>query len=185
MTIRYARLTTDDGDALVDFLTGEDWPFHTGGRPDPTRLRERFDAGGFDDAQTRTYWQVTPAGRTGLIRLYDLTDDTAMFDLRLTRNARGRGRGRDAVTWLTGRVFTDFPTVTRLEATTRQDNRAMRRVLTVCGYVKEAHYRRAWPAPDGVRHDSVGYAMLRHDWSTGITTPVDWHDTPEKEAASR
>ena len=39
---------------------------------------------------------------------------------------------------------------------------------------KEAHYRRGWPAQDGVVHDGIGYALLREDWEQGKTTPVDW-----------
>ena len=38
-----------------------------------------------------------------------------------------------------GRVFTEFPDIDRIEGTTRQDNRAMRRTFIRCGYVKEAH----------------------------------------------
>lgn len=59
--------------------------------------------------------------------------------------------------------------------TTRADNHAMRRVFTKSGYVKECHYRDAWPAGDRV-YDSVGYAILRRDWETGTTTPVNWAD---------
>ena len=39
---------------------------------------------------------------------------------------------------------------------------------------KEAHYRRAWPAEDGVVHDGIGDALLRDDWERETTTPVDW-----------
>lgn len=66
--------------------------------------------------------------------------------------------------------------MTRIEATTGQDNAAMRRVFRHCGYVKEAHYRRAWPDASGNRHDSVGYAIIRRDWRTGETTVPDFHD---------
>lgn len=56
----------------------------------------------------------------------------------------------------------------------------MRSVLRRNGYVKEAHYRQAWPAPDGSPHssphDGVGYAILRSDWRGGTTTPVRWAD---------
>ncbi len=52
----------------------------------------------------------------------------------------------------------------------------MRRVLKRCGYVKEAHYRDAWPGVGGERYDSVGYAILRKDWAAGTTTSVRWHD---------
>jgi RimJ/RimL family protein N-acetyltransferase len=50
----------------------------------------------------------------------------------------------------------------------------MRAVLRRCGYVQEAHYRRAWPGEDGVIHDGIGYALLREDWERWTTTPVDW-----------
>jgi RimJ/RimL family protein N-acetyltransferase len=66
---------------------------------------------------------------------------------------------------LTAHVFGAHPHVTRVEAQTRDDNRAMRRVLVRAGFVKEAHYR------DGPRA-SVGYAILRRDHETGTTTPV-------------
>jgi len=64
----------------------------------------------------------------------------------------------------------------RIEGTTRQDNRAMRRLFLRCGYAKEAHYRDAWPAQDGTIHDAVGYAILRRDWSAGTVTPPQWDD---------
>ena len=35
----------------------------------------------------------------------------------------------------------------RVEGTTREDNHAMRRVFDKTGYVQEAHYREARPAP--------------------------------------
>ncbi len=54
----------------------------------------------------------------------------------------------------------------------------MRRTFVTCGYVKEAHYRQAWPSPGGTVYDAVGYAILRTDWQAGTTTPPDWDDEP-------
>ena len=51
----------------------------------------------------------------------------------------------------------------------------MRRVFVKTSYAKEAHYRDAWPSADGPL-DSIGYAILRRDWETGTTTPVNWAD---------
>jgi RimJ/RimL family protein N-acetyltransferase len=65
---------------------------------------------------------------------------------------------------LTGWLFTELPAVTRVEATTRSDNRPMRRVLGKCGYEREARYRQAWPVPGGEPMDALGYAVLRSDW---------------------
>jgi RimJ/RimL family protein N-acetyltransferase len=52
----------------------------------------------------------------------------------------------------------------------------MRKTFRAAGFVKEAHYRQAWPDDRGVNHDAVAYAILRHDWSTGQQTPVCWDD---------
>ena len=75
-------------------------------------------------------------------------------------------------------VFHEFGNadVLRIEAATRQDNAAMRAVLRRCGFVKEAHHRDAWPAPDGALRDTVIYALLRRDHESGTTTPVVWDD---------
>jgi RimJ/RimL family protein N-acetyltransferase len=90
----------------------------------------------------------------------------------------GRRARTAAVRWLSGEVFGGWPGVNRIEAQTRRDNRAMRVVLRCCGYVKEAHYRRAWPAEDGVVLGGIGYALLRDDWERWTTTtPVDWTAT--------
>ena len=114
--------------------------------------------------------------RDGLVRLMDLCDDTPLFDLRIRSEHRGRGLGGQALPWLTRYVFTEFPQVQRFEGTTRQDNLAMRRTFQKCGYVKEAHYRDAWPTSDGEVRDAVGYAILRRDWLSGSTTVPDWND---------
>jgi RimJ/RimL family protein N-acetyltransferase len=95
----------------------------------------------------------------------------------LHTNSRGLGYGSDAVSWLTRRIFSQHPAIRRIEATTRQDNAAMRAVLRHCGYVKEAHYREAWEGPSGT-YDAVGYAILRQDWQSGSVTPPDWNDEP-------
>lgn len=84
--------------------------------------------------------------------------------------------------WLTSYLFTEFPGIRRIEGTTRQDNHAMRRTFRRCGYVKEAHYRQAWPAPGGRVYDAVGYAILRSDWQSGTITPPEWDDEPSAAA---
>lgn len=163
---------------LVGFLCGEPWPFHARARPEPAAVRSLVDAGHYDGAGIRTSWILDDGARIGLVRVYDLEDDTAMFDLRLTAARRGQGIGTATVRWLTGQVFTDLAHVHRVEATTRQDNRAMRAALRRAGYVKEAHHRDGWPVPGGPPLDAVGYAVLRRDWEAGTTTPPAWDDEP-------
>lgn len=161
---------------LVDFLTGNGWPFHAEASLDAESVRRRAAEGAFDtDEDRECWWVLDGAERVGLLVVFDLGDPTPLFDLRIAERHRGRGIGTHAVRWLTARVFTAGAGRTRIEATTRADNAAMRTVLRRCGYVKEAHYRQAWPGPDGT-YDAVGYAILRADWETGSATPVGWDD---------
>ncbi len=64
----------------------------------------------------------------------------------------------------------------RLEGTTREDNIAMRKSFVRSGFVKEAHYREAWPTETGVLMASTAYGILRRDWQTGRTTTFEWND---------
>ena len=52
----------------------------------------------------------------------------------------------------------------------------MRKTFMRAGFVKEAHYREAWPVENGPPLASVAYSILRRDWQTGRTTPVEWND---------
>ncbi|BCN29827.1 GNAT family N-acetyltransferase [Anaeromicropila herbilytica] len=61
--------------------------------------------------------------------------------------------------------------IDRIEANTREDNYGMRCVFHKSGFVKEAHYRKAWKG-----YDSIGYAIIREDWKNGVITPVNWND---------
>ena len=165
--VRWDPAATADVEALVDLLTGEDWPFHAGGRPDRATLLDRVAGGYYDGPGARTFWVVDGGERVGLLRLADLDDGTPLFDLRLRAPARGRGLGGAAVRWLTGYLFTELPGTSRIEATTRDDNAAMRRVLERAGWTQEARYRKAWPVPGGPPRDSIGYAILREEWDSG------------------
>jgi RimJ/RimL family protein N-acetyltransferase len=179
--IRYRRFVPAEAALLAEFLTTEDWPYHGSGAPGAAQIRQQAAAGLYDNDRTRTFWIVTGAGtgtEAGLIRLMDLGDDTPLFDLRIRAAYRGAGLGARALRWLTGYLFTEFPGIRRIEGTTRQDNHAMRRTFRTCGYVKEAHYRQAWPAPGGTVHDAVGYAIVRSDWQARTITQPEWADEP-------
>jgi RimJ/RimL family protein N-acetyltransferase len=165
--IAYQPLRREDGAALAAFLAGEPWPFHSGGQ---------VADGYFDSASVRTHWILADGRRCGFVKAFDLDDGTPLFDLRLAAAYRGRGIGTAAVAWLTRYLFELLPDINRVEATTRADNAAMRAVLKANGYVKEAHYRQAWPDKQGFLHDTIGYAILRRDWLSGSPTPVNWND---------
>lgn len=164
-----------EGDRLARLLAEEPWPFHSGAQVTVDEVLTRIRDGWCDGPGVRTYWIAAgTAEPVGVVRVWDIGDGAPLFDLRLRAAHRGRGLGRLAVRELSGLLFEDDPSLERIEATTRQDNTAMRRVLEACGYVKEAHYRRSWPTPDGALLDTVGYAVLRGDWIAGVTTPVPW-----------
>jgi RimJ/RimL family protein N-acetyltransferase len=181
--VEYRRFVPAEADRLAEFLTTEDWPYHGPGAPGTDRIREQVAAGHYDSDRARTFWIVTRTGtEVGLIRLFDLGDDTPLFDLRIRAAYRGAGLGTRALRWLTGYLFTEFPHIHRIGGISRKDNHAMRRTFRSCGYVKEAHYRLAWPGPGGTVYDAAGYAILRTDWQNGTITQPDWDDEPEPAA---
>ncbi|PSL37901.1 RimJ/RimL family protein N-acetyltransferase [Labedella gwakjiensis] len=167
-----------DDDALVDFISAHEYPFHMTTRPTADDVRSRIASGSFDAPEHAAYWVVADGRRVGVATLEDLEDDAPLFDLRLANDARGRGLGVPTLQALTREVFERFPAVNRFEGQTREDNIPMRRTFLRAGWVKEAHYRDGWPVAGGDPVASVAYAILRRDWETGKTTPVPWDDEP-------
>ncbi|WP_307844985.1 GNAT family N-acetyltransferase [Actinotalea solisilvae] len=162
-----------DRDALVAFLAGHAFPFHTTPRVTPDVARERVDAGRFDGPDHAAWWVTTPdRGRVGLAVLSDLTDGGPMVDLRLAEEHRGARLAAPALRALADVTFRTLPDVRRLEGTTREDNLAMRRAFVRAGFVQEAFHREAWPRHDGGPLGAAGYALLRSDWESGTATPV-------------
>ena len=176
MDITYRPVGPDDADSLVAFLTGDTWPFHGSPVVTADKARGWIAAGRYHSEDSRAFWITVNGEDAGLIRLMDLGDSTPVFDLRLRAHWRGKGIGGQALRWLTAYLFTELPAIRRVEGQTRQDNRAMRRAFQRTGYVKEAHYRDAWPVEGGEVYDAVGYAILRRDWLAGTTTTPEWHD---------
>jgi RimJ/RimL family protein N-acetyltransferase len=176
--LEFRRFTEQDSSRVVDFLSQEEWPFHGVARERPDEILQRIVDGYYEAPDVRTFWIVLHEENVGMIRLFDLGDDTPMFDLRIGSAHRGKGFGSRALAWLTEYIFRSFPEVYRIEGTTRQDNEVMRRTFRACGFAKEAHYRDAWSGPDGRPYDAVGYAILRRDWISGTVTIPRWNDEP-------
>ena len=179
MSVKLARVDPHgrDVDDLIDFFTTEEFPFHAGpsGWSEET-VRERIANGYFVDEENETFWIVhSELGKIGLVRLEDLRDETPMFDLRLAGRFRGRGLGIEVLEAIAAHIFSNTPAI-RLEGQTREDNHAMRSVFDRAGWTKEAHYRRSWPVAGGDPLDSVGYAVLREEWETGVVNELHWHD---------
>lgn len=168
-----------DREALVAFMTTHEWPFHVGTRRTREQVDAAIDDGAFHDEDHDTFWiDHDEYGRLGVVRLEDLSDGAPLFDLRLATEFRGRGLGEEVLRTVTRHVFTTLPDVDRFEGQTREDNVAMRVLMRRCGFVKEAHYREAWPVEGGASLASVAYAILRRDWETGTITPLVWDDLP-------
>ena len=136
-------------------------------RPARADVEGWIDEGRFGDADHASYWIDGDQCRLGLVVLQDLTDGAPLFDLRLATEHRGKGHGADVLKAVTTHVFTTMPAVNRFEGQTREDNIAMRKTFVRAGFVKEAHYREAWPVENGPPVASVGYGILRRDWQTG------------------
>lgn len=137
-----------------------------------------IDKGGLHGPDRKPFWITFQNNTVGLLQLNDVLDDTAMFDIRINTQYRRMGFGRQALKWLTGYTFENYPAIRRIEANTRADNVGMRRVLRACGYVKEAHYREGWNTVDRPDQwvDGVAYTILGRDWFNHTTTPVHWDD---------
>jgi len=179
MSVKLTRVDPhgcDDHD-LTEFYTTEEFPFHARlSRWSAEEVRQRIADGYFISEETETFWLVhSELGRIGIVRLEDLRDETPMFDLRLASRFRGRGLGVEALTAITAHVFSTTGAI-RLEGQTREDNHAMRAVFDRAGWTKEAHYRRSWPVIGSDPLDSVGYAILREEWETGVVHELHWHD---------
>jgi RimJ/RimL family protein N-acetyltransferase len=174
-----ARRSTD---ALIQWLSSEDWPFHVYPHLTEVDILQRLRAGVYDPPANETYWITAgDVDALGMLHISDLTDTdygSPSFDLRIRAHARGRGMGTTAVRWLNNELFGRYRRLHRIGASTRVDNYAMRATFARCGYVKEAQFRQAWPTQSGERLDSLEYGILRHDWAGGVITPVNWTDPP-------
>lgn len=180
MQVNIVEFSAGEKEELVSFLSAERWEFH--GTPNLTseRVIKNFGEGFFTSSGKRTFWITDGDKKIGTIRLFDLGDDknddeTPLFDIKITKECRGKGVGEQALKWLTDFVFTTYPNKNRFEGTTRVDNIAMRSLFEKCGFVKEAHYRQAWPDRDNdVVYDCAGYAILRSDWKNKTKTPINF-----------
>jgi RimJ/RimL family protein N-acetyltransferase len=152
----------DEIDRAVTFLSENSWPHHGRARLSRTDAAEVPLKGD----GVATFWVRAGAHEVGLVRLLDLDDipdGSPLFDLRIAEAHRGRGVGRRAVTWLTDHLFTTYPDLHRIEATTRADNAAMQAVLAHCRYRLEGRFVEAWMDEDGARSDALSFAILRRE----------------------
>lgn len=178
----FVPLKESDRPAVVAWVSTQSWPFHSRPHTSPEAVAKAWDEGAYFGPEVAGFWVELAGERVGLLRVQDLNDEggNPCLDLRLRAEHRGQGLGTASLRFLTDWLFTHHPEEMRLEGQTRVDNLAMRKAFRRCGYVKEAHYRQAWPSglADGLLLDSIGYAILRADWVDGACTPVPWDDEP-------
>jgi RimJ/RimL family protein N-acetyltransferase len=160
--LRFDPFGPADLTPLAQFLAASDWPYHHEPSVDESWVRARLESGHFFGADAKSFLvrddteQLLAFGR-----IFDLSDITPLLDLRVAAAARGRGVGTLALRGLTAWLFSEYPGAERLGGYTRHDNLAMRRVFEKCGYLQEAHHRRAWRVACADPVDCVGYAILR------------------------
>ncbi|MBE2217106.1 MAG: GNAT family N-acetyltransferase [Ignavibacteria bacterium] len=174
-----SELKDSEIEDLISVLTSCTWPFHSTPVLEREKLLAQYKEGYFNGEGKRTFLIKYGIETVGVIRLFDLgenkeDDETPLFDIKIKSEYRGKGIGGDAVRKLVDLVFNEYPNKYRFDATTRADNTAMRRVFEKSGFVKEAHYRQAWPDREGNKYDCAGYSILRQDWKNKTITPVDW-----------
>ncbi|WP_313815671.1 GNAT family protein [Citricoccus sp.] len=179
MSISFTRLdpTGEDHDALIEFMTRNEFPFHVRARPSVEDVEGKISEGAYRNEDNDSFWiDHGQLGRIGFFRLEDLSEDSPVFDLRLDTPFRGRGLGSPILHEATKYVFSAMPSINRFEGQTREDNTAMRMTFVRCGWLKEAHYREGWPVEGGSPLASVAYSIIRRDWETGRTTTFVWND---------
>lgn len=167
----------DEIDNLIEFLTSDTWDFLGESNPNPEKIRESYENKVYTGDDCKTFWIILNKNiKVGIIRIYDLQDGSPLFDIRISKKYSGMGIGTRTVNWFIDYIFNNYSDKERIEGNTRQDNYAMRCVFNKCGFVKEAHYRKAWKDKSGKLYDAIGYGFIKEDWQSGKTTPVDWND---------
>jgi RimJ/RimL family protein N-acetyltransferase len=175
MDIRFKEYKECEIDALVEFLTSDTWRYYGTPNPNPDRIREMNNDHYYLSEEAKTIWIILDDIKIGIIRAYELQDSTPVLEIRIHSNYKGKGIGTVAINWITDYIFNTFSHIDRIEGDTRQDNYGMRCVFHKCGYIKEAHHRKAWPCDEGI-FDSIGYAITKDDWANKKVTPFEWND---------
>ena len=174
MSLDFVPFSPCDADDVINLLAADLAPSDHPTEEERDRVRQDVIGWYSTDVTQRTFWILSDGGvRAGVVQIHSLNTSSPMVNIHLQAGSRGKGIGKQALSWMTHYVFTTYPDKRRIEGFTCSDNVAMRHVFRSCGYVKEGHYRNK----DGCREKTV-YGILREDWTTGATTPVNWNDLP-------
>lgn len=183
--MRLKEWTIEEQEPLIHFLTTNVWPYHVNTHPGRELIQKAIEEGGYESDVVKTFWVEGDEGeKLGVVQIYDIQDEIPVFDLRIAEEHREKGFGLKALGLITEYVFSLPDAKIRLEGHTRQDNVAMRKTFERKGFVKEAHFRKAWYVPKTEEYfDAITYGITREDYLAGTTTPVGWDDVqPKREA---
>ncbi len=163
MNIHFEKYKLQDEEQLALFLCSQEWAFHEKSQVTLDEAKKDLQAK-YNSSGVETFWIVNEESvKIGFLRIYDLEDETPLFDLRIGEEMRGQGIGTKALLWMMQYIFETYPHIRRIEGYTREDNVAMQRTFEKCGFVKEAQHRKSWRGADGTYYDSIGYGILRED----------------------
>ena len=85
-------------DLLINFLTSDTWEFYGTPNPNPDRIRLSYENNYYSSDDIKTFWILLDDNiRVGMLRIYDLQDDTPMFDIRILSKYKGLGIGTDSL----------------------------------------------------------------------------------------
>ena len=175
MKLEFNELIKSEAEQLAEWISSDRWPTFSGDGTSKEDILKRIGEGKYFNDDRKNFWVINKDGsRVGLVELYDLSDLTPMFSIRMRTKYRNQGYGSVALEWLCDYVFETYPDKLRLEAQTREDNKAMQKLFDKCFFVKEAYYREAWPVEGGKHLASVAFGLLRNDWLNKSKTEIDW-----------
>lgn len=174
MNIYLEKLKAEESNELINFILADFWEYHVEEKPSEVILKEKIEEGYYMSDNTVTLWIVIDQRRVGFIRLFDLKDNTCLFDVRIASSERQKGLGVLSLEKMIDYVFSTYPHIVRIEGYTRIDNVPMQKCFDKTLFVKEAHHRKSWLSEDGRFVDSIGYAVTRDDWTNNCKTPVVW-----------
>jgi len=182
MDITLKEYIKEDKEGIIKILINNTWTYHTKEILTQKDCEALFEKDYFTGQEIKTFIILNKKTKkaVGFVRIFDLGDDyestdIPLFDIRIAHEYTGQGVGKKAVNDIISYIFTTYPNKNRIEATTRIDNKAMRKVLSHCGFAKEAHYRKSWKAKGGKMYDTIGYGLLKSDWKDGVITNIDWN----------
>jgi len=165
-----------ENEELIDLLCSNEWPFHAKVHLEPEAIRKAIAKGYYSEGR-ETFWITENEQKVGILIIDDIDDTIPLFDLRLTKEARGKGIGKNSLNWLKDYLYREKGKI-RIEGYTRADNLAMRKCFTKAGFVKEGYLRSAWENDDCTISDTVLYASIYEDWKDRKTTPIKLNEVP-------